>query len=66
MVLFMEVIVGLGFPSMLTYWVIKCVSFVSYSLMLNGVLNEPFQGKRGTRLGDPMSLYLFIIALEYL
>ncbi|XP_059302283.1 uncharacterized protein LOC132054256 [Lycium ferocissimum] len=41
------------------------VSSVSYSLVLNGGLTDPFQGKRGIRQGDPMSLYLFVIAMEY-
>lgn len=44
----------------------ECVTIVSYSLVLNGGLTKPFQGKRGIRKGDPTSPYLYVIALEYL
>ncbi|XP_060190594.1 uncharacterized protein LOC132619835 [Lycium barbarum] len=44
----------------------ECISSISYSLTENGGLSTPFPGKMGIRQEDPMSPYLFVIAMEYL
>lgn len=36
-------------------WVMVCKVFVSYFLVINSSLTEPFQGKTGIIHGDPMS-----------
>ncbi|KAK6773992.1 hypothetical protein RDI58_029231 [Solanum bulbocastanum] len=43
-----------------------CVSIMSYFLILNVELSPSFIAKRGIRQGDPMSSYLFVLAMEYL
>lgn len=37
-----------------------------YSIVVNGALHEFFRGQRGLRQGDPLSLLLFVIGMDYL
>ncbi|XP_059294598.1 uncharacterized protein LOC132047591 [Lycium ferocissimum] len=44
----------------------QCVKTVSYSFIFNGVPTEPFPAAKGLKQGDPISPFLFAIAMEYL
>ncbi|XP_015163900.1 uncharacterized protein [Solanum tuberosum] len=41
------------------------VKIVSYSIMINGCPRPTFQENRGLRQGDPLSLYLFVLVMDY-
>lgn len=46
--------------------VMKCVSTISYSLLINGESQSIFKPTRGIHQDDPLSPYLFIICVETL
>ena len=61
-----EMLTNYNFPTNLIDLIMSCVSSVSSSLLFNGGRLEPFTPSRGIRQGDPLSLYLFILCMEYL
>lgn len=61
-----QVLTNLNFPAMIVDWIMKCISNVSYSIIINRKPSSPFPGKKGLGQGDSLSLFLFVIAIEYL
>lgn len=53
-----------GFCDRWTNIVMKCVRYVSYSVVLNGYQGQEFKPNRGIGQGDPLSPYVFIICVE--
>ncbi|XP_041027066.1 uncharacterized protein LOC121267284 [Juglans microcarpa x Juglans regia] len=58
------VMMNMGFERQLVNMIIKCISTVTYSMLINGVPKGPIIPTKGLRQGDPLSLYLFLLCTE--
>lgn len=54
----------MGFCNTWCQWIHKCLSTVSYSILINGEPTDIIRPQRGIRQGDPISPYLYILCAE--
>ena len=61
-----QLLLKLKFPDLFRKWIITVIASCSYTVNLNGCNHGSFKGWKGLRQGDPLSLFIFVIVMDYL
>lgn len=61
-----SILVKYGFPVTFIQWIMTCITGAMLSVKVNGCLEGHFPAASGLRQGDPLSPYIFVLAMEIL
>ena len=62
----LDILAALKFPNQFIGWIKSCFTGSMFSISINGGLVGYFKGAKGVRQGNPLSLYLFVLAINVL
>lgn len=61
-----NIMTALDVPLVFINWIEECISTPKYRVKINGITKGFFAAKRGSRQGDQLSPYIFVLCMEVL